>query len=329
MIEDKMVSVIIPVFNVSDYLEKCVLSVIKQTYKNIEIILVDDGSTDQSGIICDKYREKDNRIKVLHKQNGGLSDARNARIRIAKGEYISFVDSDDVISPIFIEIFLKVALKGECDIVAMSWGTSFWDGDSIPKLTTNIDECEVEYMKSDQALERMLYQQVATGAPFKFYKSSIFDDLTFPVGYLYEDVATTYKAFYYADKTAIITADLYAYRMRKDSIIRQKFSEKKLVAIKIFEQLYNDEELYKKGLHKAAVSRGYAMLFSVYLQIPYNQIALRRNVWSYLKVGQRIVMFDFNKMVRKKNRYAAWISLLGMNIAYKIGRKFGQKGSMN
>ena len=71
------------------------------------------------------------------------------------------------------------------------------------------------------------------------------------------------------------------------------------------------------------------MLFSVYLQIPYNQIALRRNVWSYLKVGQRIVMFDFNKMVRKKNRYAAWISLLGMNIAYKIGRKFGQKGSMN
>ena len=147
MIEDKMVSVIIPVFNVSDYLEKCVLSVIKQTYKNIEIILVDDGSTDQSGIICDKYREKDNRIKVLHKQNGGLSDARNAGIRIAKGEYISFVDSDDVISPIFIEIFLKVALKGECDIVAMSWGTSFWDGDSIPKLTTNIDECEVEYMK--------------------------------------------------------------------------------------------------------------------------------------------------------------------------------------
>ena len=110
MIEDKMVSVIIPVFNVSDYLEKCVLSVIKQTYKYIELILVDDGSTDQSGIICDKYREKDNRIKVLHKQNGGLSDARNAGIRIAKGEYISFVDSDDVISPIFIEIFLKVAL---------------------------------------------------------------------------------------------------------------------------------------------------------------------------------------------------------------------------
>lgn len=94
MNEDKVVSIIIPVFNVASYLDECILSVINQTYKYTEIILVDDGSTDQSGIICDKYKEKDKRIKVLHKQNGGLSDARNAGLEVCKGDYISFVDRD-------------------------------------------------------------------------------------------------------------------------------------------------------------------------------------------------------------------------------------------
>lgn len=324
-----LVSIIVPVYNVESYLDECVKSIMQQTYKNIEIILVDDGSTDKSGILCDEYKKMDERIAVIHKVNGGLSDARNAGLKIANGDYISFVDSDDIISTVFIESFMVPVIEGNCDVVAMKWGTNFWNGEKLPKLALSLTECSREYMDPMNALECMLYQQIATGAPFKIYKKSLFDDIAFPVGYYYEDVATTYKAFLKANKVAVITGNLYAYRMRKNSIIRQNFSEKKLVALKIFDQLFNDQEITKNGLHKAAVSRGYAMLFSVYLQIPFEQSELRKKVWKKLKSGRQTVMFDGNKLMRKKNRHAAWVSLLGMDATYKIGRKFGQKGSMN
>ena len=323
------ISVIIPVYNVSSYLSDCVDSVIKQTYKNIEIILVDDGSTDGSGKLCDEYKEKDSRIVVIHKKNGGLSDARNAGLEIAKGEYISFVDSDDFISSFFIEIFMKAIIENKCDIAAMKWGTSFWDGEEHPVLAKNIADCTIEFFDTREALAYMLYQQIATGAPFKIYKKEIFDKIRFPVGYFYEDVATTYKTFLKARKVGIIAGDLYAYRMRRDSIIRQSFSEKKLIAMQIYEQLFNDVELNRLELHKAAVSRGYAMLFSVFLQIPFEEKKIRKKVWELLKTGQKTVMFDNNSLMRKKNKYAAWISVLGMDVAYYIGKKFGQKGSMN
>ena len=104
---EKLISVIVPVYNVEEYVEKCVLSIINQTYKNLEIILVDDGSTDNSGKICDEIAIKDNRIKVIHKKNGGLSDARNVGIDIAKGDYLGFVDSDDYIDPDMYSILLN------------------------------------------------------------------------------------------------------------------------------------------------------------------------------------------------------------------------------
>lgn len=329
MKENCLVSIIVPVYNVSLYLEDCISSILEQSYKNIEIILVDDGSTDGSGKICDKYKEQDSRIFVIHKENGGLSDARNLGLDASHGDYIAFVDSDDFISSIFIEIFVGVAVNGKCDIVALDWGTSFWDGEDYPMLETDPQKCFVEYMNAEKVLEYMLYQKIATGAPFKMYSREVFKELRFPRGWYYEDVATTYKTFLKAQKAAIISGKLYAYRMRKDSIIRQKFSKKKLSAIRIFEQLYDDDDLENIGLHKAAVSRGYAMLFSVFLQIPYKKQDLRKRVWIELKRGQKTVMFDKNKLMRKKNKYAAWVSVLGMNVTYIIGKKYGQKGSMN
>lgn len=326
---NEKISVIVPVYNVARYLEQCINSILEQTYTNLEIILVDDGSTDQSGSICDLYKEKDSRITVIHKKNGGLSDARNTGLNICKGNYISFVDSDDYLSPYFYEILMSVAKKKNCDIVALKGGTSFWDGEESPVLAKSKDEFSVRYLKSYDVLERMLYQEIATGAPFKIYKKKTFEKICFPEGYLYEDVATTYKPFFNAEKCAIVEAEIYAYRKRRDSIIRQSFSPKKMICLDIFDQLANDMQLKGAGLQRAAKSRVYAMTYSVFLQVPESDKKTQRIIWNKLKTVQRDVRFDTSKIMRKKNRYAAYVSMFGMNISYKIGRKFGQKGSMS
>lgn len=332
--KEPLVTVIVPVYNVEKYLYECVDSILSQSYRNLEIILVDDGSTDSSRTICDEYNNKDSRIKVIHKKNGGLSDARNAGLEAASGEYIAFTDSDDYLSPFFIEIMEKVLREGNCDVVTLNGGTDFWDDeDSRPQLAESRLDYSAQYLPVRNVLERILYQQVATGAPFKFCRREVFNDLRFPVGYYYEDVATTYKEFLYSfhrdenSKSAIVTGRLYAYRKRADSIIRQGFNEKKLSALKIFDQLVRDKDLTSIGLHKAAASRVYAMLYSVFLQVPEENKDLQKKIWEKLQTAQKIVMFDKSKLMRKKNRFAAWISLLGMNASYKIGRKFGQKGS--
>lgn len=322
-----LISVIIPVYNVEKYLNECVDSVICQTYTNLEILLIDDGSNDKSPKICDEYKAKDKRISVYHKKNGGLSDARNYGVSKAHGEYVSFIDSDDYCSPSFIETLYVTLINGECDLVALKGGTDFWDGEQGPRLLNNVNDSVVSYMNSKDVLEAMLYQNIATGAPFKFYKFELVKDIKFPYGFLYEDVATTYKYFLKANKSAIVYGDLYAYRKRRDSIIRQDFSDKKLVALDIFDQLLNDEELKKCNLEKAVVSRVYAMLFSVFLQIPEDNKELQRKLWNKLKTVQKTVMFDNSKLVRRKNKISAWCMLLGMNVTYKLGRKYGQKSS--
>lgn len=326
--QEHLVSVIVPVYNVSSYLKQCVDSILSQSYKKLEIILVDDGSTDNSGMICDDYAKIDQRVKAIHKKNGGLSDARNVALDICRGDYISFVDSDDYLSPYFYEIVMGVMNSGDCDLVALKGGPSFWDCEEEPDLANNCDDFTVQYLPSYDVLEKMLYQEIATGAPFKICKREAYDSIRFPVGYLYEDVATTYKLFFNVNKCAIVDADIYAYRKRRDSIIRQSFSPKKMICLEIFDQLINDAQLTNMGLHKAAESRVYAMTYSVFLQVPYDDKEKQKVLWDKLKTVQKDIMFNPSKVMRKKNRYAAWVALLGMQISYRIGKRFGQNDSM-
>jgi len=295
----------------------------------LEIILVDDGSSDSSGNICDEYAKRDERIIVIHKNNGGLSDARNSALDICKGEYITFIDSDDFVSPLFVELLYSVMEKGNCDIVALKGGTDFWDGEIEPILVTSLSGIKVDYMTSDEALERMLYQHIATGAPFKFCRREIYDNIRFPYGYLYEDVATTYKLFINTKKSAIVYEDVYAYRKRRDSIIRQKFSEKKLIALKIFDQLIEDEALKKHGMEQAAICRAYSMLYSVFLQVDKADINHKKMIWNKLNSVSSSIRKNKSPLVRRKAKYASWISVLGMNASFCLGKKYGQKGTMN
>lgn len=323
-----MISVIIPVYNVEPYMERCVDSVLDQTYRDIEIILVDDGSTDGSGARCDEYALRDNRVKVIHKDNGGLSDARNCGMKIASGDIISFIDSDDYISPFFLEILYEAMEKGSCDVAALKKCCDFWDGEECVAITNTKNVRQLEYCSSSEAIKRMFYMDIETGAPFKIYKKHTMQGVLFPLGYYYEDVATTYKAFLNGAKAVIVDADIYAYRKRPDSICRQAFSEKKLSAAKIFDEILNDKRLIDGGLLQAAKARVYAMLFSVFLQIPEHEVQIRKKIWKKLREVRYDVLFDNSGMMRRKNRIAAAISLLGMKITCFIGRKYGQKGTM-
>lgn len=175
----ELISVIIPVYNVEKYLNKSIESVIKQTYKELEIILVDDGSTDSSGKICDEFAQKDDRIKVIHKKNGGLSDARNAGISEAKGKYLGFIDSDDYIDKNFYEILYNVLKKYNSDISICKHRETYTDYEE----NTSKLEIKEQVFNTEQALkELLLFGEVNNYAWNKLYKKELFNEINYPVG---------------------------------------------------------------------------------------------------------------------------------------------------
>ena len=194
----------------------CLNSIICQTYKNLEIIIVDDGSTDGSGKVCDKYKSKDNRIKVIHKKNGGLSSARNAGLKIAKGEYIGFIDSDDTINSKMYEILLKNALKTDSDISMCSY-QYFWDNNTYK--IKNKEKLQLVKLDSKEAIIQLNnFSSFDMSACDKLYRRTIFNKIKFPEGRLSEDFFVMYKLFLRAKKICYIALPLYNYRQRKNSI---------------------------------------------------------------------------------------------------------------
>ena len=210
-----MISIIIPVFNVEQYLPKCLDSVINQTCKNIEIILVDDGSKDSSGRICDKYAQQDSRIIVVHKENGGLSSARNAGLDIATGDYVMFVDSDDYVEPYFCEIPLKYAIENNVEIVSFGYYRVYEDGRRIEFKTSN-----PRIISSSEGILQLIKKtDVIHNLPCnKFFKRTLFREIRFPLGKEYEDQATTYLLFHRASGIYVSDCILYNYLYRETSI---------------------------------------------------------------------------------------------------------------
>ena len=226
---DELISIIIPVYNVESYLQKCLDSIINQTYKNIEIIIIDDGSTDKSFEICDNYKLLDNRIEVVHKQNGGLSDARNYGLEIATGQYISFVDSDDVIHPQMIEILYKMIKLTSSDISLCGY-TEFMSNNFMNK--TRINNL-FRVLNNEEALN-WLYDStqksiLMTVSWNKLYKKELFSNIRFPCGLIHEDEFTTYKLIYKAKRIVYVENELYYYRQRNNSIMSNKNDIKHLL----------------------------------------------------------------------------------------------------
>lgn len=237
MKETPLISVIVPIYKVEQYLKRCIDSIINQTYHNLEIILVDDGSPDNCPKICDDYASQDNRIKVIHKQNGGLADARNVGIKESTGTYITFVDSDDFVSLSYVEILHNGIISHNADI-AIAKFKRFEKEDET--LTVNISDdwnffSEIEVFKKYSSLN------TAEAMPFisvcnKLYKRTLFKDIEFPKDFLYEDAYTSYKLL---DKAQIITVSsnqLYFYFINPTSIMGQAFQPKHYEMVKAFQE---------------------------------------------------------------------------------------------
>lgn len=213
-----LISVIIPVYKVEKYLEKCINSVCNQTYKNLEIILVDDGSPDNCGKLCDEYAKKDNRIIVIHKKNGGLSDARNVGIKIATGEYIAFVDSDDYVSNDYIEYMYEM-IKKENAQISICGILQVWKNTKIE----NQEHKKYLKLNTESALENLLYSEgIEIAAYGKLYSKNLWDNICFPKGKVYEDTAIMYKLFDKADVIVYGDKKCYYYISRFGSISKQQ-----------------------------------------------------------------------------------------------------------
>lgn len=226
----KKISVIIPVYNIEQYIGECIESIIGQTYKNMQIILIDDGSTDASGKICDAYKEKDNRIIVIHQKNGGLSVARNTGISVADGELIGFVDGDDVIHPQMYERLWRSMLLNQADIVECCVSNICDTKDIDFSKVSQEDEIVIS---GEKALKWLLsigrkerYPRYAVWS--KLYKRELIKDELFPVGFVHEDYCYDTKVFLKANRYVILKERLYFYRKRLDSITGSGFSNKDL-----------------------------------------------------------------------------------------------------
>lgn len=218
---DELISVIVPVYNVEKYVEQCLQSIIAQTYKNIEIVVIDDGSTDSSGEICDRLAKEDSRIAVYHKSNGGVSAARNDGVEKSSGDYIAFVDSDDIIAPTYLEYLYRLLTDNDADISCCGL-KQIGDHD-----LSSLGQCEnaVTVCSGKEACKTMLSGVIGkdlqlSSAGVKLYKRRIVEQYKYPQGRKFEDTATTCKYLYACKTVAISNAALYGYFQNPNGIIQ-------------------------------------------------------------------------------------------------------------
>ena len=304
-----LISIIVPVYNVETYLAKCVDSILAQTYTNLEIFLVNDGSSDCCGKLCDEYAKEDKRIKVIHKKNGGLSDARNVAIDVTTGEFITFIDSDDYVTDDYIMTLYSLIEKYECKVSIALYNT-FVEG-SKPKVVNRVyrEDCQTNI----KAIEEMFYQEKYDTASWaKLYHSSLFaTGIRYPKGIVYEDLATTYLLIFQSDKVAFCNRRICNYLLRRDSIEGSSFSSKKMdSALKVCELMESHLDILGKVM-QAYQCRMMSFFFHLLLKMPdgYEQ---RNMLYKRIKAIRWSVLC--NSRARKKARVASLLSYFGLGV---------------
>lgn len=316
-----LVTVIVPVYKVEPYLRRCLDSIVNQTYKNLEIILIDDGSPDNCGVICDEYAENDKRIKVIHKENGGLSSARNVGLDIFKGEYVSFVDSDDVVSLDMIEYLYDLLSDNNAEISVClheivrdnhRW-ISF---KNVNNQTVTPKEC----------IKKLLYNDgVDTSAWAKLYKASLFNNVRYPQGKLFEDIATTYKVFFNANRIALGNEAKYSYILRNSSIVGSSFNEKKLDLLEMTDEMGRNVLNVYPDLSKAVLRRRVYARFSTLNQLAgcVDRKKEKDCIIKFIKDNTREILL--NNEVCLKDKVASILLNMNYNLYKFIWDKFCKK----
>ena len=315
------ISVIVPVYNVEQYLERCIDSIINQTYTNLEIILVNDGSTDNSGKLCDELAKKDERIRVIHKENGGLSDARNRGIDEAESDLVGFIDSDDYIDSDMYEVLLKNLNNTDADLSMCALYDVY---NNTPE--AQVTNKETWELSSEQAIKMVMEAKIlSVTAVNKLYRKSLFSDLKFEVGKIAEDAFIMIKLLDKCEKIVATNEKKYYYVHRENSITTQKFSTKFLNVIEAYEQNSNIIlEKYPKLKDVAQTRMNWAYFYvldRLLLDDNYNDKELENKLISYLKNHRKDIL---NDPLFTKGRKIGFIALLlSRNLYRKLIEKRG------
>lgn len=307
---DKKISVVLPVYNVKQYLDRCMESVLKQTYTNIEIILVDDGSTDGSSEVCDAYAKKDDRIVVIHKKNGGLSSARNAGTERATGEYITYIDSDDFVTETYVEYLYSLIEKYQTRMALCTHTVLNEGGNEIV-----YGDGGQEVLSAEICLERMLYHDVIdTSAWAKMIAIDIARTYPFPVGKLFEDIGNIYHYFMESEKIACGYQPQYFYIMRKNSIVTGKFNEKKLDLLEMTDKMGTDVLKKFPALAQAVNRRKVYARFSTLNQMQdiTTHKAEKKEIISYIRKNAFSILSD--KKAPKRDKLAMMVLMVNYQL---------------
>lgn len=280
------ISVIVPIYNVAEYLPRCIESILNQTYENIECILVDDGSIDESGKICDEYKAKDKRVVVIHKNNGGLSSARNAGLQKCVGEYIAFIDSDDLIADNMFEILLKNMRKYNT-LISQGGIRRFKDEKKVDfRQQKEITKClDYSYcLKQIDGMAAADFRSVCN----KLFRRELFEKINFPEGRIFEDMFVNYKLFFLSKRISVSSYKLYYYRIRNNSICGStKAVENKDYLVSFFR---------RKNFYKKFVADAYFYVLPIYIDyiadyMRENTVGYREKIFLKRDMMQEMILF--------------------------------------
>lgn len=330
-----LASVIVPIYKVEKYLRRCIDSILNQTYKNIEVILVDDGSPDKCGEICDEYEKIDSRVRVIHKENGGLSEARNFGLLHAVGEYVFFVDSDDWIDRDYCSSAILDLVKENVDVVIFGYNKIDEDGNLVDVATT----LQPKIISTEDALRGLVDGTIANYAWNKIYKRRLFSEIEYPVGRLWEDVGTTYRVFDKCESLYLSNRVTYNYLVRKNGITGVHSSK---ADIDIYEQRKEQYNFFQEKYPEIAVQALSALVDSAIqalIHIPYEKQydSLIADIENFLLCNKSQIVkansgnikvalfYKAPGMFRKMIRYASniWKITKYGSPAAKICRKVG------
>lgn len=296
-----LISVIVPVYKTEQYLDKCLTSIVNQTYENIEIILVDDGSPDSCPQICDDWKKKDNRIIVIHKVNGGLSSARNVGILKSKGEYVCFVDSDDYIAMDFVEYLFDMVEKNKTCISVAPYVVVT----EKKKISSDMGYNDA-ILSNKEVIERMILDKgITVSACSKLFKKELFDGIEFPIGVLFEDTITTYKLMLKCDRISYGSYGGYFYYKRKGSIVNSRYSKEQLAFIKntddMGEKLVQIFPELNCSIESKKIDARFSILRRIVLEehLDCEDIAIKYSIINYIKERKKFILSGpFNKKIK-------------------------------
>lgn len=320
-----LISVIVPVYNGEAFLDQCLESIAAQDYARLEIIIVDDGSTDGTAAISDRWAERDSRVRVIHQPNGGHSAARNAGLDAMSGELMMMVDSDDVLHPDFITVLLDLMRRHEADIVV--GGYVAFEG-AAPDFGRHASTGDTRLLDQHQALMAVFYQHGLTHSPWgRLFKASLFDGIRFPLSIIYEDLAIIYPLLKHCQRVVTTSRVLYGYRQHANNSMRV-FSPRRTAVLDVCEnlerQMQADDPQYLKAVRSRLLSAYFNILLLSNQDKQSDHSELQERCWQGIKRLRGNCMLD--PRVRLKNKAGIIASWLGRStLCNIIGRNYEPK----